>query len=176
MEVTKISSTVQKFDGKSYYLCGQYFQRKGVRLHRRVWEYHNGEIPAGCHIHHKDGDRSNNDVGNLELLPGREHSSLHMREPDRREASRASIEIARKFACEWHGSAQGLEWHSRRGKANWVGKEYYTRRCDWCGEEYRTRDLGHKSGQHFCCSRHRSLATQWRLKHDGKTNYPRGTR
>lgn len=47
MKTEVISNTVQKFNGVSYYLCGAYFQKKGVRLHRVVWEYHNGAIPNG---------------------------------------------------------------------------------------------------------------------------------
>ena len=57
MDVQVISSTVQRFNGVSYYLCGKYFQRRGVRLHRMVWEYHNGKIPQGYHVHHVDDDR-----------------------------------------------------------------------------------------------------------------------
>ena len=68
MEVKVISNTVQKFNGESYYLCGQYFQRKGKRLHRTVWEFHNGTIPKGYHVHHKDGNRSNNAIENLTLM------------------------------------------------------------------------------------------------------------
>ena len=68
MEVQRISTTAQRFDGVTYYLCGEYFQRKGRRLHRAVWEHHNGKIPNGYHVHHKDGDRNNNDISNLELL------------------------------------------------------------------------------------------------------------
>ena len=46
MEVHVVSATAQRFNGQTYYLCGDYFQRKGRRLHRAVWEYHNGEIPT----------------------------------------------------------------------------------------------------------------------------------
>ena len=37
MKVEVLSETRQRFMGKTYYLCGKYFQRKGVRLHREVW-------------------------------------------------------------------------------------------------------------------------------------------
>lgn len=37
MQVEVLSETRQRFMGKTYYLCGKYFQRKGVRLHREVW-------------------------------------------------------------------------------------------------------------------------------------------
>lgn len=173
MEVQIISDTIQKFEGKSYYFCGFYFQRKGVRLHRAVWEKHNGEIPKGYHVHHKDENRKNNEIENLELLPAGEHMSVHMSKEERREESRRHIEIAREAANKWHGSKAGREWHSKHGADIWKDKPYYTQVCDWCGEEYQTRDIVHKTGQHFCCGKHRSLATQWRYKHEGSTDYPR---
>ncbi len=45
--------------------------------HRVVWEEANGPIPEDYHIHHKDGDRANNDLSNLELLSDTEHGHLH---------------------------------------------------------------------------------------------------
>ena len=38
------------------------------RLHVYVWEHFNGKIPRGCEIHHKDFDKSNNEIGNLQML------------------------------------------------------------------------------------------------------------
>lgn len=167
-----LSETVQRFNGASYYRCGQYYQRKGVRLHRAVWEYHNGEIPKGYHVHHKDGNRANNSIENLELMKGESHLSLHMSTEERKEKSREFIKQASEYARKWHGSSDGVAWHSEHAKETWSDKPNYTRVCDWCGREYQTRDLGHKSSQHFCCGKHRSLATQWRYKHEGSTNYP----
>lgn len=46
-------------------------------LHRCIWEYNFGTIPEGFQVHHKDECRTNNDIGNLELLTASEHSLLH---------------------------------------------------------------------------------------------------
>jgi hypothetical protein len=46
-------------------------------VHRMVWEKHHGPIPNGHHIHHKDGDKLNNVIENLELLTASEHGCLH---------------------------------------------------------------------------------------------------
>lgn len=172
MEVQIISDTIQKFDGVSYYFCGNYFQRKGVRLHRKVWEAHNGAIPEGYHVHHKDENRKNNEIENLELLPAKDHLSRHMSKEGRKARSREDIKVAREAADKWHGSDAGREWHSKHGAELWKDKPYYTRTCDWCGREYQTRELGHRTGQHFCCGKHRSLATKWRMKNEGSTDYP----
>lgn len=45
--------------------------------HRRVWEAHNGPIPEGMLVHHKDHDKWNNDIANLELLSRVGHAEEH---------------------------------------------------------------------------------------------------
>ena len=61
----------QRTDG--YWRCTDEHERS---LHRDVWEFHNGKIPAGHHIHHKDEDKSNNSIDNLECIDGGKHSRL----------------------------------------------------------------------------------------------------
>jgi hypothetical protein len=46
-------------------------------VHVREWERHHGPVPAGYQIHHKDGNRQNPDIGNLELLTPTDHKRLH---------------------------------------------------------------------------------------------------
>ena len=42
---------------------------KRLRMeHDLVWEKHYGAIPAGYQIHHKDGNKQNNDISNLQLV------------------------------------------------------------------------------------------------------------
>lgn len=54
----------------------------GKLLHRVIFEdfYNidlNKEFPDGIHIHHIDGDRTNNEIWNLEPISETEHMSLH---------------------------------------------------------------------------------------------------
>jgi hypothetical protein len=49
-------------------------RKNHLSLHRYVWEKHNGKIPKGYDIHHLDGDKTNNDISNLECLPKPEHT------------------------------------------------------------------------------------------------------
>ena len=67
------------FDGIRYtrQKDGRYCASYGKLLHRAVWEHFNGEIPEGHVIHHIDGDPSNNDLANLQLMTQSEHIKLH---------------------------------------------------------------------------------------------------
>lgn len=47
------------------------------RLHVYVWEYYNGEVPKGYDVHHKDFNKANNEVDNLQLLTKKDHATLH---------------------------------------------------------------------------------------------------
>lgn len=46
--------------------------------HHVVWWQNTGQtVPLGCHVHHKDSNRLNNDFNNLELLTKEAHSARH---------------------------------------------------------------------------------------------------
>ena len=45
--------------------------------HHLEWERHNGPVPAGMQVHHKDEDRQNNSIENLELVDSVTHGRLH---------------------------------------------------------------------------------------------------
>ena len=46
-------------------------------LHRDIWEANFGEIPFGYEVHHKDGNKENNDPSNFECLESSEHGRKH---------------------------------------------------------------------------------------------------
>lgn len=45
--------------------------------HDLVWEARNGEIPEGKEIHHKDGDKLNNHINNLQLVDDLTQKRIH---------------------------------------------------------------------------------------------------
>lgn len=68
------------YDGHKVYMDGKYpaifLNGKNTHVHRLEWIKHNGEIPNGYVIHHKNENKLDWDISNLEL-----HSrSTHIRE------------------------------------------------------------------------------------------------
>src|SRR3990167_10299143 len=58
--------------GNGYYRATG--RKKHLSLHRYKWECEVGSIPVDYDIHHKDGDKTNNNLENLECLSKAEHT------------------------------------------------------------------------------------------------------
>ena len=54
-----------------------YPTRNGDREHRVVWIEANGPIPVGHHVHHRNGNITDNRLENLELLSAADHIRHH---------------------------------------------------------------------------------------------------
>lgn len=160
MLVEVLSETKQRFMGKTYYRCGSYFQRKGVRLHREVWKAAHGDIPEGYEVHHIDADRANNQLENLVLMEGGEHNSMHARHANHDKAIAAMQEAAKA----WHSTADGQAFHSELSRRNWSRRGMKTYTCSWCGKAYGTRHLYGAGQNHFCCANCRAAATRKRKR------------
>lgn len=139
---------------------GKYYRNAKTRkrLHRYVYEYHNGEIPDGYEVHHIDGDTDNNDISNLALVTKEEHKRIHaeMLTEERREWRRNNLNTkARPKAVEWHKSKQGSKWHSehiKRQRKN--GAFTKDLECVYCGIEF-TGDVRSKFCSNKCKSAYR---------------------
>lgn len=94
----KVRLEAVEFNGHTYSPNTQGYWRRtdGDRtlLHRDVWQICYGEIPDGFEVHHKDENKSNNCIDNLECLPGDEHTRLHN-----------PLQPLPEKACEFCGSA-----------------------------------------------------------------------
>ncbi len=106
-------------------------------LHREIWMDHNGPIPDGCDIHHKDEDWNNNSPDNLVCVTKLEHRREHAAGGPT-SSQRAHLESIRHLAAEWHGSNEGRAWHAEHGHATWDGREPVPATCTQCGAAYKT--------------------------------------
>lgn len=136
MDPTVISPTIQEFAGTRYYLCGRYFQHRGERLHRAVYEAAHGPVPDGFHVHHCDHDRANNQLANLELRPAFDHLSHHSANPtDAQRAARARN--AREHASKGNARLSGEE-RATAAKRGWDDVARHEVTCAVCGAGFST--------------------------------------
>lgn len=142
-------------DKKSgYWLCTTLHKR----LHIYIWEKANGKVPNGYQIHHKDGNKDNNELDNLQLLTRSEHMKLHINEKDKEWLKKNLNEKARPKAIEWHKSEKAKEWHKKhyeeiKNKMH-ILKEYS---CQTCGRKYKSTQVNSK----FCSN---ACKSKWRRK------------
>lgn len=69
------------YEGHKVYMNGDYpavfIDGKNQHVHRLEWIKHHGAIPEGCIVHHKDENKTNWNIDNLELLKRSEHILMH---------------------------------------------------------------------------------------------------
>ena len=131
----------------------RYFSCAGSFLHRDVWRYFKGEIPAGHHVHHINNDPADNDLSNLECIPSKDHFMLHSEERSvRAKGPEQLVHLAniRPLTVEWHKSEEGRAWHKENAKSSLVKarlaprfsqKSDLVRNCHHCGQEFTTRNV-----------------------------------
>lgn len=127
------------------------------RIHRYVWEFHNGKIPVGYEVHHKDHDVANNNIDNLELLSASEHRKYHAKIQGKKNAESGHLERIRDMTKEWHASEKGSEWHRKhyeRTKNKLHAKRNFV--CEFCKKEFEAEVTG---SNRFCSNKCKSA---WR--------------
>lgn len=111
-------------------------------LHRAVWRFHNGEIPAGSHIHHKDKNTNNNDITNLECLSPKQHACQHPDEIRHRGsfANRRHLKKAQRRLAEWRERRQPIEIKCEECGQVFSTKHNEPSRVRFCGRKCQSRN------------------------------------
>lgn len=133
-------------------------RRYPMRAHVYVWISHNGEIPKGYQVHHKDENKANNDISNLELLSTEDHLSFHGYKRSKQSRDNMIKTVIPK-AAEWHKSEAAKQFHTdhynKYTKDIWM--EPITLKCEFCGKEYQTIHAS-KSHSRYCSNKCKSAA------------------
>lgn len=126
----------KEYKGKIYHQNNQgyYSKIERVQLHRLIWEDHFGEIPKGHHIHHKDNDKENNDISNLECISKSEHAKLHWKDDKENRTEKVRENI--KKAHLWRGTTDGKEYSSAHHKKLWKNAKLHKRTCTICDKKF----------------------------------------
>lgn len=106
---------------KDGYICA-----KSTRLHRVIWESQFGPIPQGFDIHHKDGNKLNNKIENLECVSHKKHLQEHMT------ANKEKVHA-------WHKTEEGRKKLGQHAKEVWENREVFTLSCEWCGSKFEAK-------------------------------------
>lgn len=139
-----------------YYTPNGTLRAQGVRrLHEEIWIDHNGPIPEGCHIHHKDGDPLNNAADNLEAVPVAEHMRHH-HAGQCSPAKAEHLERIRPLTKEWHGSEEGLAWHREHARSTILLMQRHPHTCEHCRAEF---EAVPKKSNRFCSN---ACKSAWR--------------
>jgi len=143
----QIDGTHQKFNGVIYKRnSGGHYLNFNL-IHRDIWIYYNGEIPTDdtYEIHHKNENKADNDISNLQLLTKSEHHKLHiLNSPQRKMVCEVcgeifySNSIKRTVRCCSKKCTQRLRYV----------KKHEIRNCAFCGKEFWV----YKNSKTNCCS------------------------
>ena len=144
-----------------YYLCSTQDEHgKRKRMHVYVWEYFNGKVPRGCHIHHIDGDKSNNVIENLQILNASDHEKMHAESETEKQKywKQNFVENVSKKSKEWHSSEEGHNWHKahyERMKDKLHQKRKF--KCQVCGKEFESTQAISKFCSNNCKTKNRKM-------------------
>ncbi len=132
-----------------------------VRAHQWVWINYHGPIPKGYHVHHRNEDKSDNRIENLELIHKSRHASYHMSSAERKLKSALVCDKIRPLTKVWHASEEGKTWHKLHALKNkfgkWEDKEY---QCKHCANKF-TSSKKFGNGTLFCSN---ACKSAWRRK------------
>lgn len=112
-----------------------------IRAHRWVWISIHGPIPDGYHIHHKNQNKSDNSIENLELMEKSRHCSIHMMTEENRARFRRIANEYRPLTKKWHRSKEGREWHRKHSLLIWEKRKPKQYRCKQCKEKFESLKL-----------------------------------
>jgi hypothetical protein len=129
------SIVYRKYFGKRFWRNKGGYWVNGMPIHaqRWVWINHFGTIPEGMDIHHRDGDKENNDISNLEMLSRSEHLKRHWQE-GRFDLNQRRIQLAE--ARKWLKTPEGRIKQSQSSKEAWKNRKTTELRCHECDHPF----------------------------------------
>ena len=132
---------MKRFNAKGLTIHKGYLRYKRGYCHRMIWEQDVGPIPEGFDVHHKDGNKLNNLLENLECLSKSDHVRLHANE--NREKMRKCMSENSEKVHAWLKTPKGKKFLSDKKKREWEKMPFKTFTCEHCKKEFQTKHNRH---------------------------------
>lgn len=178
--IRRFGATWHRYPGGNYgsrYYAGWHEGRRRS-LHRVVWERYRGAIPPGVHVHHRNGNRTDNRIANLELVTPAEHGALHREYPDgclearkRRRRERRAGRVCRCGAAIDDEAKLGTKFCSNACKSaarQSSGVDNERRQCAICSAVFKVNRYAPTRTCSRACAGRASSRTKRRLQPDGR--------
>ncbi len=139
-------------------------------LHRYIYAKSHGPIPEGNHIHHKDTNTLNNEIGNLECLTPSAHNKEHLSDESRQQllaANSKRMSALWKKEQEWRkntpeGQAFAAEVVMKMHAGQRLARGKFTITCKQCGTEKEMAGTKEGTAPEYCSKPCRLKA--WKIK------------
>jgi hypothetical protein len=134
-------------------------QSHRAQLHRYVWEKANGPIPRGMHIHHRNGDKADNRLENLEMVTTTQHGVYHRqyeggvlaerkRQAAARRGPRQCVGCGVVFLPAKQGQHKFCTLACKAADRRRRGVDDEPRECLWCHSVF---VVGKYTNRKYCC-------------------------
>ena len=127
-------------------------------MHVAVWEFYNGKVPKGFHVHHIDENTFNNEIINLKIIEAKEHLIIHgkKRFVENPTFAKSFQEKGIAVAPLWHKSNEGIDWHKKHAESFGFGVfDLPERNCNQCNTKYKPKTKRSKFCNNNCKAKYR---------------------
>lgn len=131
---------MKRFNSNDLSIHKGYLRTKGSKrgyCHRIIWEEDVGPIPEGFDVHHKDGNKLNNLLENLDCISKSDHMRLHSQEF--KEKRRQCMSKNSEKVHAWLKTSKGKKFLSNKAKKMWEELPIRTFKCASCKKEFTTK-------------------------------------